>query len=125
MTRSTTTPTSEEEDEEPPVLVPIDVSKVPKTYEKPNITFIDPTNTINLTHDYITDDLNKYQIPISPCNNCCSAVKHFSEPKAEMDKIIRQHVTFTKNNESRLSDPSPDPGLPLYDPSRTRTKGKD
>ena len=110
------------EPDEPSILIPIDISKLPATSEKPNITYTDPTTTIEFTHDYITDDLNKYQIPISPCNNCCSVVKHFSEPKSAMDKIICEHVIFTKNNESILSDPSPAPGLPIFDPSRIGQK---
>ena len=77
---------------------------------------------IEFSHDYITDNLNRYQIDIEQCNNCCPAVKHFSDSKAAIDKIIHDQIIFMKNEESVLSDQSPGPGLPIFDPSRIGQK---
>ena len=117
MIKATTSP--KQEIEEPSILIPIDISELPATNNvKPNLTYANPTSNIEFSHDYITDDLNKYQVDVSPCNNCCPAVKHFSDSKAAIDKIICDQIVFIKNDESILSDPSPGPGLPIFDPSR-------
>ena len=63
MIKATTSP--KQQLEEPSILIPIDISELPTTNNvKPNLTYANPTSNIEFSHDYITDDLNKYQIDI-------------------------------------------------------------
>ena len=85
---------------------------------KPNIIFTNPTTEIDFSHDFITDDLNRFNIEIGRCQSCCPAIKHFMDSKAATERLIQKNIVFVPNSKAIFKDPQPNIKMELFDPSQ-------
>ena len=99
------------------LLTPVDLTTVTLPVHQPNLTYTNPTNEIDFNGDYMTEDLNRFQLKMTQCSSCCPTIKHFADSAPAVDKIIEQNIEFIQNEESIMSDPMKQLKLPIFDPS--------
>ena len=62
------------------LLDPVEINNVISNSSKPNVVFTNPTTEIDFSHNYITDDLNCFNVGIGECDTCCPAMKILPTP---------------------------------------------
>ena len=100
------------------LLDPVEISNIISPSNNPNIVYTNPTTEIDFSHSYISDDLNRFNVAIGACENCCPMVKHFSDSKSAVEKVIQKDIIFIRDEKAIFMDPAPCKLIPLFDLSQ-------
>jgi hypothetical protein len=85
------------------------------------ITWTDPTD-ITFSHDYITAELDKFNLDIEGCMKCNGTLSHFSDPRSLYDKIGENRIIWIKNPEALMTTPQlRNEKIPIYDLQKLST----
>ena len=106
-----------------------DLSTYPKC-KRNAIVYEEPPCDVTFSHDFITNEVEKFGLLVDSCLKCSPFIKHFTDPRAVNDTIASQGIKWIKSPESIMKNPYPHLKLPITDPSTidyelapTRPKG--
>ena len=105
----------------PKALQPFMISKddINSTKDKGVTTFQCPKDII-FSHQYITNELEKFNLNLEGCPKCGPAHQHFIDPKSHYDTLTEQGITWIKSNNAKMQSPFPNLKTPMHDPTNIK-----
>ena len=82
-------------------------------YDKHVLTFKDPMHDIVFGHDFIAQEVNKYNLSFDGCSNCSQFMRHFSDLCSLTDALAAREISWQKLPDAIMSCPMPSLLTPL------------
>ena len=84
-------------------------------------TFQHPKDIV-FSHQYITNELEKFSLNIEGCSKCGPAHQHFIDPRSQYDTLTEKGITWVQSSSAKMQSPFPKLKTTIYDPSNIKCK---
>ena len=84
-------------------------------------TFQNPKEII-FSHQYITNELEKFNLNLEGCSKCSPAHQHFIDHRSHYDTLTEQGITWGQSANAKMLSPLPNLKSTIHDPTNINCK---
>ena len=84
-------------------------------------TFQNPKEII-FSHQYIANELEKFNLNLEGCSKCGPAHQHFIDPRSHYDTLTEQGITWVQSANAKMLSPFPNLKSTIHDPTNINCK---
>ena len=93
-----------------------------KDYDKNVCTFKDPIKDIVFDHEFVAQEISKYDLSFDGCANCNQVMRHFEDMRSMTDAIAQRQIAWFMFPEAIMSCPHPKLRTKIIDPMNMHLK---
>ena len=87
-----------------------------KDYDTNDLTFKDPIKDIVFDHEFVVQEIAKYDLSFDGCSNCNQVMRHFEDMRSMTDAIAQREISWCKFPEAIMTCPHPELRTKVTDP---------
>ena len=92
------------------------------TAKESGVTTFQSTKGIVFSYQYITNELEKFNLNLESCPKCGPAHQHFIDPKSHYDTLTEQGITWIQSSNAKMQSPFPTLKTYMHDPTKIKCK---